>query len=67
MITVINEAKILANIYNENVNVNLMEQKVIQINDGTTINVHGSVKNIIYVKKIMFRILVDVFVKMKNI
>ena len=38
-----------------------------QINGGITINVDVSVKNIIYVKKIMFGILVYVFVKMENI
>ena len=38
-----------------NVNINLMEQNVIQINDGITINVDATVKNIIYVKKNMFR------------
>ena len=47
-----------------NVNVNLMEQNVIQINGGILINVDVSVKNIIYVKKIMFGILLHVFVKM---
>ena len=40
-----------------------MEQNVIQINGGTTINVDASVKNIIYVKKNMFGILVHVFWK----
>ena len=44
-----------------------MEQDVIQINGGITINLDASVENIIYVKKDMFRILVHVFVKMKNI
>ena len=33
------------------VNVNLIEQKVTQINGGITINVNVSVKSIIYVKK----------------
>ena len=44
-----------------------MEQNVIQINGGITINVDVSVKNIIYVKKNMFGILVHVFMKMENI
>ena len=35
--------------YQANVNVNLMEENVIQINGGITINVNGCVKNIIYV------------------
>ena len=44
-----------------------MKQNEIQISGGTTINVDVSVKNIIYVKKIMFGILVYVFVKIENI
>ena len=44
-----------------------MEQNVIQINGGITINVDVSVKNIIYVRKKIFGILVHVFVKMENI
>ena len=40
---------------------------VIQINSGITINVDVSVKNIINVKKIIFGILVHVFVKKENI
>ena len=35
----------------------MMEQNVIQINGRITINVDVSVKNIIYVKKIIFGIL----------
>ena len=42
-----------------------MEENVIQINSGITINVDVSEKNIIYVKKIIFGILVHVFVKME--
>ena len=44
-----------------------MEQNVIQINGGITINVDVSVKNIIYVKKNKFGILVHVFIKMEKI
>ena len=44
-----------------------MEENVIQINGRITINVDVSVKNIIYVKKIIFGILLHVVVKMKNI
>ena len=44
-----------------------MEENVIQINGGITINVDVNVKNVIYVKKIMFRTLVHVVVKMENI
>ena len=43
------------------------KQNIIQINDGITINVDVSVKNIAYVKKIMFGILLHVIVKMENI
>ena len=50
-----------------NVNENLINKDVIQINGGITINVDVSVKNIIYIKKIIFGILVHVFLKMKNI
>ena len=46
-----------------NVKVNLVKQNVNQINDGITTNVNVSVKNIIYVKKIMFGILLHVIVK----
>ena len=44
-----------------------MQENVIQINGGITINVDVSVKNIIYVKKILFEILIHVVVKMENI
>ena len=44
-----------------------MEQNRNQINGEIMINVDVSVKNIIYVKKIMFEILVHVVIKMKNI
>ena len=50
-----------------NVNLNLMGKNVIQINGGITINVDVNVKNIIYVKIIMFGILLRVIVKMENI
>ena len=50
-----------------NVNLSLMEQNVIQINSGITINVDVTVKNIIYVKKIMFGILLHVVVTIENI
>ena len=54
-------------IYHANVNVNLMIENVIQNESGITINSNVSVKNIIYVKKIMFGILLHVVVKMVNI
>ena len=50
-----------------NENVNLMKQNVIQINEGVTINDVGSVKSIIYVKKIMSGILLYAIVKTENI
>ena len=53
--------------YHVTVNVNLMEQNVSQINGGVTINVDVSVKNIMYVKKIMFGIFLNVIVKMGKI
>ena len=46
---------------------NQMEQNVIQSNGGTTINVDVSVQKVIYVKKIMFGILLPVIVEMENI
>ena len=49
-----------------NVNANLMEQNVSQINCGIAINVDVSVKRFIYVKKNIFGILVNVFVKIEN-
>ena len=45
----------------------MMEQNIIKINGGITISVDVSVRNITYVKKNIFRILVHVFVKMENI
>ena len=44
-----------------------MEQNASQIKGGITLNVDMSVKNIIYMKKIMFGILVHVVVKTENI
>ena len=48
--------------YHAKVNVNLTEENVIQIESGITINVVASVKNI-YVKKIIFGILLHVVAK----
>ena len=61
IITGINESKTLR----KHINVNLIKENVIQINEGITINIDVSVKNIKYVKKIIFGKFV--FVKMKNI
>ena len=44
-----------------------MVESVIRIKSGITINVHTGVENIIYVKKIIFGILLHVVVKMVNI
>ena len=44
-----------------------MEKNVIQINGGIMINVYVSVKNVMYVKKIIFGILLHVVAKMENI
>ena len=50
-----------------NVNVDLMEKNVIQINGGIKINVYVSVNNVVYVKKIILRILLLAVAKMGNI
>ena len=50
-----------------NVNVDLMEENVLQINGGITINVDVNMKNVMYVKKIIFGILLHVFVKTEEI
>ena len=50
-----------------NVYVNLTEENVIQINGGTMINADVNEKKIMYAEKIMFEILVNVFVKMEKI
>ena len=53
--------------YYANVNVNLMAENEIQIKSEIIINVDVNIKNIIYVKKIIFGILLHVYVKMVNI
>ena len=40
-------------LYHANLNVNLLEENVIEINGGLMVNVDVSVKNIVYVKKIL--------------
>ena len=52
--------------YHANVNVNLIAESVIQIRSGITINVNARAKNIIYVKKIIFKIMLHVVAKMIN-
>ena len=53
--------------HHANVNINLMVENVIQINGGIPINVDVNVKNIIYVKNIIFGSLLHIVVKMENI
>ena len=53
-------------IYHVNINVDLMEENLHEINDGIMINVDVNVKNLIYLKKIMFGILPHVIVKMEK-
>ena len=53
--------------FHANVNLDLMEKSVIQIIGGITINVDVNVKRLMYVKKIMFGILLHVIVKIENI
>ena len=53
--------------YHATLNVNLMKENVIQIKSEIMINVDSSTKNIIYVKKITFEILLHVAAKMVNI
>ena len=54
-------------IYHVNINVDLIEENLYEINDGIMINVDVNVKNLIYLKKIMFGILQHVIVKMEKI
>ena len=44
-----------------------MEEIGIQINGGIMINVNVSIKTVMYVKNIMFGILLHIIVKMENI
>ena len=67
MITGINESKTLAKHISYNVNLDLLEENLIQINNGIMINVNLRLKNVNYVKKIMLGILLHVIVKMENI
>ena len=67
MITGKNVSKCLTKTCHTNVNVNLMEEKVIQSKSGLTKNFNASVKTMTYVKKITFGILLHVVKKMENI
>ena len=53
--------------YHVNVNVNSMEENAIQIKSGITTNFDVSVRNTIYVKKIIFWVLLHLVVKMVNL
>ena len=67
MITGINESKTLTKHISCECKCKFHKRNVIQINGGITINLDVSIENIIYVKKIIFGILVHAFVKMENI
>ena len=49
------------------INVNLMEENVIQINDGITINVDVKAKNFMYVKNNIFGIILHAVANMEDI
>ena len=53
--------------YHAKVNLDFMEENVTQIKGGIRINVDVSVKDVMYVKKIIFGILLHVVVKTENI
>ena len=61
-----NESKTLTKHIHVNVNVDLTEENISQSNGGIMTNVYVNVKNM-YVKEIMFGILLHVIVKMENI
>ena len=46
--------------YHANVNVEIMEENLVQINGGITIDTDVSIRNIMYVKKFILEILVHV-------
>ena len=62
MITGINESQTLTKHISCKCKFNLIEQKVSQINGEITTNVDVSVKNILYVKKILLRVLLHVII-----
>ena len=67
MITEINESKTLTKHISCKCQCRIDEKNVIHINGGLMINVDVRVKSFMYVKKIMFDILLHVIVKMGNI
>ena len=66
-ITGINESKTLTKHVSCECKCKFDERKCNSIDGGITINVDVSVKNMIYVKKVIFRILSHVVVKIENI
>ena len=67
-VTEINESKkINKKIYYTTGNIDLMGKNVIQINGRIAINVDMGVKNVKYMTKIIFGILLHAVVKMENI
>ena len=67
MITGINESKTLTKHISCECKCSMMEENIIQINGGIMIIVNDTVKNVMYVKKIIFRILLHVIVEKENI
>ena len=69
MITGKTESKILTKDiwwYDANVIVNLVEENIIQVKSGKTMNVDVNIKTIIYVKNTIFGILIHVVVKIES-
>ena len=62
-----NESKTLTEDISWQCKCRLDGKNVIQINDRMTINVYMSIKNVMYVKKIIFGILLHAVVKMEDI
>ena len=67
MITGINKSKTLTKHISCERKYNFDRRNVIQINDGITINANVSVKNVKYLEKVRFGILLRVVAKMENI
>ena len=67
IITGINESKVLTQDRSCEFICKFDGKNVNQVNSGITIYADVSVKNIIYVKNLMFGILVHVFVRIENI
>ena len=67
MIKGINESKTLTKHISGKCKFKLDEKNVIQINSGIMINSDVNVKNVIYLKKIIFGILLHVLVQMELI